>query len=365
MKRLFAFDAVRGWVMILMALDHAVLFCYRFISAEGFQGSSPHPVPDIPHFLTRFVSHYCAPSFFFLAGLSVAFYSLRRAKFLNEHQITQKLLKRGIFLIVLQLVVVNFAWGYNPLSNSRLIYFGVLSCIGSGLAILAFARRLPWLALAFASLFLLLLIPFLLSTFPLTDTEKPFLEIALQPNSAGRIRVWYPILPWIGVMGFGCACGQCVATDTQKIAKFFLLLSLLLLLGWLALRLGRGYGNYTPYRGGDWRDFMLMCKYPPSPVFLMWTLGGMSIAIAVHNYFKNKLTVKPFWKLVTLFGQTPLFFYVVHLYLYKSFNLMPFLNGSLARAYVAWLIGLAIMIPLCVCYRSLKKRYPHSMLQYI
>ena len=77
-KRLFAIDAVRGWVMIFMALDHAVLFTYFHIFAEGYQGRRPDPMPETLHYLTRFITHYCAPTFIFLAGLGVALYTLSR-----------------------------------------------------------------------------------------------------------------------------------------------------------------------------------------------------------------------------------------------------------------------------------------------
>ncbi|HDN81707.1 MAG TPA: DUF1624 domain-containing protein, partial [Methanomicrobia archaeon] len=98
-NRLFAIDAVRGWVMIFMALDHAMYFCYVHISAEGFQGIRPEPMPDIAHYLTRFITHYCAPTFIFLAGLSVSLYTLSRRSHLSEGTITKKLLTRGFFLI--------------------------------------------------------------------------------------------------------------------------------------------------------------------------------------------------------------------------------------------------------------------------
>ena len=366
-NRLFAIDAVRGWVMIFMALDHAMVFCYVHIFAEGFQGIRPEPIPDIAHYLTRFITHYCAPTFIFLAGLSIGLYTLsRKSQRLSEGQITCKLLTRGFLLIILQMTVVNLAWGFGSFSGSRMIYFGVLACIGSGLIVLAFARRLPISLLVSGSILLLLLVPFLLNTFSLEPgTDQSFLEIALQPNTEGGLSVLYPIIPWLGVMGLGCACGLWTGTKSKRITKFFLTYGLLLILGWLMLRLGGGYGNLTPYQGGDWRDFMLMSKYPPSLVFLMWNLGCMAIAMAGHNYLKTKLHFTRFWRVIVLFGQTPLFFYLVHLHVYRMLSLTPLLTGSLARGYLAWLIGLAVMIPLCAGYRSLKRKHPNSVLQYV
>ncbi len=365
--RLFAIDAVRGWVMIFMALDHAMYFSYVHIFAEGFQDMRPEPMPDVAHYLTRFITHYCAPTFVFLAGLSVVLYTLsRRAQHLSEGQISRKLLTRGLFLIALQMTVVNWTWGFGLLPGWSPIYFGVLACIGTGLVILSLARRLPASLLASCSILLLMLVPFLLNALPLAPgTDHPLLEITLQPNSEGWLSVRYPILPWLGVMGVGCACGLWVGTKTERTTKFFLSLGLLLLIGWLAIRLGGGYGNLTPYQGGDWRDFMLMSKYPPSLAFLMWNLGGMAIVIAGHNYLEKRLRFQPFWDVIVLLGQTPLFFYVVHLQVYKLLSLIPLLRGNLERAYLAWLVGLAAMVPLCAGYRSLKRRYPRSVLQYV
>jgi uncharacterized membrane protein len=271
-----------------------------------------------------------------------------------------------LLLIALQLVVVNWIWGFGrPLGWSQ-VYFGVLACIGSGLIVLAFARRLRIPLLAGGSILLLLLMPFLLTAFPLmASADQPLLEIVLQPDLEGWLSVRYPILPWLGVMGLGCACGFWIGTKPERITRLFMPLGLGLLAGWLVVRLAGGYGNLTLSQGGDWRDFMLMSKYPPSLAFLMWNLGGMAIAIAAHNFLEKRLPFKRFWDVITLFGQTPLFFYVVHLQVYKSLSLIPLLRGSLAVAYLAWLIGLGVMIPLCVGFRSLQRRYPRSVLQYV
>ncbi|MDH4207443.1 MAG: heparan-alpha-glucosaminide N-acetyltransferase domain-containing protein [Anaerolineae bacterium] len=366
-KRLFAIDAVRGWVMIFMALDHAVLFTYYHISAELFQGKGPDAMPDTLHYLTRFITHYCAPTFVFLAGLSIALYSLsRRSQGLSEGQITRKLVTRGLLILLLKFTVVNFIWGFGPNSSGALIYFGVLACIGSGMVILAFARRLPAPVLAAGSLLLLLAMPLLLRALPLLPgSDQPLLEVLLQPSDQGWIWVYYPILPWLGVMGLGCACGRWLGERPERTTKFFLALGALLLMAWLPVRLAGTYGNLVPYQAGDWRDFFLMSKYPPSLAFLTCTLGGMSLAIAVHNLLEKRLSSTRFFGLVTLFGRTPLFFYVVHLQLYKLISSKPLLRGDLAKGYLAWLIGLALMVPLCLGYQALKRRYPHSVLQYV
>jgi uncharacterized membrane protein len=366
-KRLFAIDAVRGWVMIFMALDHAMLFSYQHIFAEGFQGMRPDPMPDAVHYLTRFITHYCAPTFIFLAGLGVALYSLsRRSKGLTEGQITRKLFTRGLLLMGLQLTIVNWTWGFGPNNGASLTYFGVLTCIGSGMVILAFARRLPRPVLTGGSLLLLLVMPILLSAVPLLPGgDQPLLEVLLQPSDKGLLAVNYPVLPWLGVMGLGCACGYWIGRKPERTGRFFLMLGSLLLAVWLPVRLAGAYGNLTPYQHGDWRDFLLMSKYPPSLAFLMWNLGGMSLAIASHSYLEKRLSSNRFFGVVKLFGKTPLFFYVVHLQVYKLLSLIPFLRGSLPAAYLAWLIGLAVLVPLCVGFRSMRQRYPNSALQYV
>jgi len=366
-KRLFAIDAVRGWVMIFMALDHAVLFTYYHISAEGFQGRLPDPMPDALHYLTRFITHYCAPTFIFLAGLGVALYTLsRRSQGLSEGEITRKLVTRGLLLVALQLTIINFIWGFGISSGAAVTYFGVLSCIGLGMVILAFARRLPLPILGGGSLLMLLVMPAALSaTMVSPGAERPLLEILMQPSDKGWLAVNYPILPWLGVMGLGCACGYWIADRPVRISRFFLLLGAAMLAAWLPLRFAGGYGNLTPYLGGDWRHFLLMSKYPPSLAFLLWTLGAMSLAIAVHNHLEKSMSATRLFGVVSLFGKTPLFFYVVHLQLYKSLSLIPLLRGNLALSYLTWLIGLAAVFPLCVGFRSLRQRYPGSVLQYV
>ncbi|MBU7018404.1 MAG: DUF1624 domain-containing protein [Theionarchaea archaeon] len=361
MTRIFAIDAVRGWVMIFMALDHAMYFCYIHIFAEGFQSMRPDPLPDVFHYLTRFITHYCAPTFIFLAGFSIILYSMSRRDSLTENQITQKLITRGILLIILQFTIENFCWGYTP--GVMMVYFGVLACIGADMIILAYGRRLPVTVLTIVSVLLLTGTPLLLKSFPLTNADS-FLEILLQPNSEGWLRVLYPVLPWLGVMGLGCSCGLWVKNRPEKLTRFFLLLGTLMLVLWFLLRLGNSYGNLTMYQGGGLRDFMLMSKYPPSIVFLLWNLGGMSIAIGALSYVGPQVPFKKFWNVVTLFGQTPLFFYVIHLCLYKTLSLIPW-GGTLMGGYIAWLVGLVIMYPLCRSYLSLKKKYPESVLQYI
>jgi len=366
-KRLFAIDAVRGWVMIFMALDHAVLFTCYHIFAEGFQGRRPDPMPETLHYLTRFITHYCAPTFIFLAGLGVALYTLsRRSKGLSEGQISRKQVARGLLLIALQLTIINFTWGFGPDSGASLVYFGVLSCIGTGMVVLAFARRLPLPVLASGSVLLLLVMQVLLGALPIVPgVEEPLLEILLQPSDKGWLAVNYPVLPWLGVMGLGCACGYWIADRPQKTSRFFFVLGAALLAVWLLVRLAGGYGNLTSYLGGDWRDFLLMSKYPPSLAFLLWNLGGMSLAIAAHSRLENRLSSNRFFSIVGLFGKTPLFFYVVHLQVYKLLSLIPFLRGSLPAAYLTWLIGLAVLVPLCAGFNSLRQRYPNSVLQYV
>ncbi|MGD2249359.1 MAG: heparan-alpha-glucosaminide N-acetyltransferase domain-containing protein [Candidatus Methanofastidiosia archaeon] len=364
--RLFAIDAVRGWVMIFMALDHAMYFCYLHIFAEGFQGIRPDPIPDAAHYLTRFITHPCAPTFIFLAGVSVALYTLKHREQISESCITEKLITRGIILIVIQLILINWVWGYGFKPGWGLTYFGILACIGSCLIVLGFARRLFVPVLASGSVVLLVVVPLLLNIFPLNSgTDQLFLEILLQPDSSGWLNVYYPVLPWLGVMGVGCACGAWIGATPKRITKHFLIIGVILLVGWLLLRLGGSYGNLVPYQGGDWRDFMLMSKYPPSLVFLMWNLGLMALAIAGHNYFKSKLHFTRFWKVIILFGQTPLFFYMVHLYVYRTLGIIFGVFNSLTLGYVAWVLGLVVMIPLCKGFQYLERKYPDNILQYL
>ena len=418
--RIQAIDFVRGLAIVLMALDHASTFwnigrkggaglTYWSEEAMAFIGFHRPEFPDLLNFLVRFVTHWCAPSFVFLAGTSIVLFEAKRLEQgVPQSEITKHLVIRGLILLLIEWTIIAWAFHAAP------FYFGVLALLGVGFIIFAFARRVdPKIILGFSLLLFLepLIDSFLLglsgrnmSIFYWGDFFNQFpaglrdfiLTATFWPNWPHGM---YPLDPWLGVLGLGFVFGhwlrrQKLPEDNPLVAKRLALTGGVSIGIFLILRLIQGWPiNYL----GIWEDqgvlrtdafaietFFLLAKYPPSMGFLLWTLGGMCLALAVAFYLQDQEWFQKWTLPIVLFGATPLFFYSVHLLLYGA---IPFLASilqgeathylfistlfadalflSLLVTFVVWIIGLLILYPACIEFRKLKKRYPDPILKYI
>ncbi|MFX0093415.1 MAG: hypothetical protein ACFFBD_16810, partial [Candidatus Hodarchaeota archaeon] len=193
----------------------------------------------------------------------------------------------------------------------------------------------------------------------------------------------YPLDPWLGVMGLGVVFGhwlqqqQELSNANQRIIKRLTIVGTVSIALFFILRIltGRPF-NYLPIYNKEgvlrvnafaFETFFLLAKYPPSITFLLWTLGGMCLALAMAYYFQTKEWFQKWMIPVMLFGATPLFFYCTHLYLYGIFPISLGLENtfSLPIAVIVWVLGLIILFPLCHIFQMLKKKYPESPLKYI
>ncbi len=365
--RLDVIDAWRGLVVALMALDHVKDFLglWSMPEAPGFRASYPSFVA----WLTRYVTHSCAPSFVFLAGTSaVLFAASRRARGLGEVLISGHLLLRGALLVAIEFTVV--AWGW----NNSVGVFQVIACLGVLLGLGAVLRFVPgplaWglgFALAFAHPLLADrdLIP------ALQDLPRWWRAILLQPGFGTRPSVMYPVIPWLAAFLMGIGFGKALLRWPARAMRNLLVTGLVFLGLWLALRLTGGFtslvesltggevkrvGNLTPTRPGrGYQSFMAMSKYPPAADFLFWTLGGMFVvawALSVTQAASSRAL-----SVLRTFGRAPLFFYCAHLYLYRWLASHEVFHGGYAGVYVAWLIGLGLLILPCWAFGRLKQRY--------
>jgi uncharacterized membrane protein len=370
--RLPFIDFGRGIAMILMAWDHASLFWNPgHQGSEGLMGMRP-PFQDTTQFLLRFVTHFAAPTFIFLAGTSLALSTNKRlARGQSQASVSLHLVVRGLLLLAFELAIITPAFGLPWL------YFGVLACIGLCLILFAALRFLPWPVLLALSLAAILGQPFLTLHFIPAGPSAPlghYLRVILfeprwdLPPYVGL----YPLIPWLGVMGLGWCFGVLLNASAQRYRRWLPsglpLAGGALLVGWFVVRLLNGYGNLLPRRGGTLEGWLYMSKYPPSLAFLLFTLGGMCLMLALGVLLQRRPGFdRGLTGAVITFGRVPLFFYLVHLWLYKLAP-RPFAGlfvDSLLAAAVIWLAGLVILWGLCSLYASLKARYPRSVLQYI
>jgi uncharacterized membrane protein len=367
-SRLLWLDGFRGFIMVLMALDHASYFVARVHPGE-FWGV-PLPVyPDALHFLTRLITHLCAPGFFFLMGISmILFTESRRQIGWSNHRITLFFALRGIILIILQLLFENFAWllgSYigtihmtKPPGGGEMIllHFGVLYALGITMIFWSlFLRFSPYV---FGSLSIIAIIATQL-LIPSADKAgylySPWLRLLLIPGQTGIWQVFYPFLPWLGLAGLGLVFGRNLLKNRNRAYRSALFCGIVLLLVFILLRVFGRFGNFHD-PGHGWVDFFNLTKYPPSLVFILLTLG---VNLQLLFLFSKVETLFRSWgKSLVVFGSTALFFYIAHLYLYAFIGL-AFPNGtSFSLMYFLWLFGLVLLYPICLLYKRFKEQKP-------
>jgi uncharacterized membrane protein len=368
-------DFARGIIMMIMAWDHVSGFWDQFHhGGEGIFGQAP-PFINTTWFLLRFVAHYCAPIFIFLAGTVLAISTTRRARRgESERSITMHLIKRGIVLLFLEAAFVSPAFS-NPWT-----YFGVLACIGTCLIIFSVARKLPTKIILAAGILIILNHCFLdLSFIPTRPNWGWYLRVIIhEPNFQRWPYVGlYPIIPWIGVMGVGWAFGNFLEgkteLDIRKLRNPLFLTGIASIIAFIAVRYFNGYGNLLPRMGNTLVDWLYVSKYPPSVAFILWTLGGMCFMLGIGIILEQRNMLGN-WLVsgILTIGRNPLFFYVVHLWFYRArwpdfspTNGAPPFFLSLQETLLFWGIGIVVLWYLCREYEKLKRKYPKPILQYI
>ena len=361
-------DFARGLVMVIMAWDHVSSFWHMLHhGGEGVLGQMP-PYASTLWFLERFVSHFCAPTFIFLAGTVLALSTASRLeRGVSQRDISFHIIIRGIVLLVLEALLVAPAFDLPP------YYFGVIACIGVCFILFSVIRFVPRNLILVLSLFTVLFHGSLsLDWIPMTSVTNAYLRVILhEPNFNSWPYVGlYPLIPWIGVMGLGWVFGGVVRqmdvpfsklrnaltlTGVSSIALFFVVRSL------------RSFGNLLPRRGNTIIDWLYVSKYPPSVAFLLWGLGGMCLFLAIGLWLQEKDVKNIVSDALHDIGKTPLFFYIAHLWLFRlrlPFTDPPFYL-EMWQTFIFWLIGNVILWQLCKRYLRFKRAHPDSLLRYI
>ncbi|OJT26562.1 hypothetical protein BO221_00515 [Archangium sp. Cb G35] len=374
--RIVAIDALRGLVMLLMLVDHAREFFYLHA-----QVGDPVNVAATPPglFFTRLTAHLCAPVFVALTGLSAWLYGQRRG---GRRAASEFLLKRGLFLVLLELTLVNFAWTFSL--TPRTYYLQVIWAIGLSMIALSGLLWLPRPVLIGVGLAIVfghnLLDPIALEAGTPGATlwailhDRAFIEL---PWGA-RARTSYPILPWIGVIALGHGVGPWFAAQLGPAVRRFRLyaLGLAALTLFILLRMVNVYGEPVPWESGATPlltliSFLNLTKYPPSLDFLLLTLGVGALLLAMLERLPLGLQT-----LLSTFGAAPLFFYLVHLYLLHGLNNVALaLFGpnqgalfSVPNVFSLWVLAALVSFPLwfaCRWFVGLKSRTQSAWMSYL
>lgn len=373
-NRIESLDLLKGLVIVIMAIDH--VRDYFHYSSYYFDPTDP-TLTNFPLFSTRFITNFCAPAFSFLAGLSA--FIVGKGKTTTE--LSSFLLKRGLWLVFVELVIMDFGWCFDI--TFRSIMFQVIWILGISMIFLAGLIYLPKkiiLIFSWVLIFghnLLDNIHFdnsILWTF--LHERKPFLTT---PDHI--FRVGYSIIPWVAVMSLGYCFGSFYdkTYDPLKRKKLFNIIGITAIISFVILRGINIYGNLLPWKdygnlGQTIFSFFNLSKYPPSLDFLLVTLGGAFLFLANSEKLKGRVV-----NFFSVFGRVPFFFYIIHIYLIHFLALivaeftgfgwqkmilpaLPFrveeLKGfgfNLVVVYLIWILIIAMLYPLCKKFDTYKQ----------
>lgn len=369
--RIGSIDALRGFVMLVMMVDHVREFFYFHAQVPDPMDAATTP-PAL--FFTRLAAHVCAPVFVALTGLSAFLYGQRAGR----RATSAFLVKRGLFLIALELTLVSFGWNFSLTPPT--IFLQVIWAIGLSMLALAALIHLPRPALVIFAV-TIMLGHNLLDPIAFAPGEPGHALWAILHDRgfidlpwAMRIRTSYPLLPWIGVIAIGYAIGPWFAIDRPGRQRRLLLAAGAMLALFLILRTINLYGEPLPWSVGasplrTLMSFLNLTKYPPSADFLLLMLGLGTLLLAGFE------RLPPRWSgLIAIFGAAPLFYYLLHLYLLHLIHLGAVLvagqDGRYSLPSVAslWLLTALLAIPLwyaCRWFGGVKRRSGQWWMRYL
>jgi uncharacterized membrane protein len=365
--RLHAIDWMRGLVMVVMALDHssAEFNAGRLFTDGTFTYQPGTPLPAA-QFLTRWVTHLCAPTFVFLAGTSLALQIDRRvAKGDTPWAIDRYLVTRGLVIAGFELWVSLF-W----MPPGRLL-LQVLYAIGTSYVAMTGLRRLPTAGLAAVALAVVTLGEAVTGAFGWGPPATTPLAAALLlvPGRRGSLIVAYPTLHWLAILLLGWVLGRLlVRRPDPRVVSRGLALSGLGLLGVFAVVRGaNAYGNMGLYReGSSLVQWLHVSKYPPSLSFDALELGLMALALAGLTLAETRVVASE-RGLLTVLGRTPMFFYLLHI---PVLVLTAHGLGVASRLGLGATFGFAVAVvvalyPLCLVYGRYRAAHPRGWTRYV
>jgi len=398
-RRIHSVDFVRGVVMMIMLLDHV----REFVHAGALISDPTNPATTTPEvFFTRWITHFCAPIFVFLAGTSIYLQKLNGKR---NAELSRFLWTRGLFLIFLEFTIIRFGIVF----NFDYSFFGmaqVIWVIGVSMAAMAALIYLPVRVVGTIGV-LMIVLHNLLDRFNVppniafAGAPPPDLgqiltiilhQIGIVPIGGGsQIFFAYALIPWVGVMMAGYAFGTVYSWETDNRRKFLLVLGAIAVGLFILIRLTNLYGDPAPWSTqahpiATFLSYLNVTKYPPSLLFLLMTLGPGLLVLAATDGIDGKAI----WQRIAItYGRVPMFYYILqwftahgagvlltyaagidasYLFL-KLFEMGPAAppghGFSLGVTYAVWLVGLLILYPLCAWWGRLKQRNKHWALSYL
>lgn len=379
-KRIASIDLLRGSVMIIMALDHV-----RDYFHAGAYLYDPLDLDrtSVALFFTRWITHFCAPVFMFLAGTSAFLTGQRKSK----KELSVFLVKRGIWLVLLEITLINFGWNFDITFTN--IYFIVIWVLGISMIVLAGLIYLPKQLILLIGILLVAGHNLLDNIHVPGNSLKAFGWSLLHDqrffNWQGKnVLVGYPVLPWIGVMALGYCLGTLFIPtfDSEKRKKILLATGLSAIALFIAIRFLNTYGDPKPWSHQatpffSFLSFIKVTKYPPSLLYILMTLGPALVFLAITENSRQGAA-----RVISVYGRVPMFYYVVHIFIIHILTLVAaglFTNFSwkvwilkeplwftqslkgygfsLGVVYLVWLLVVVGVYPLCKRYDRYKTNH--------
>jgi len=371
-SRVASIDLIRGAVMVLMAIDHVRV--YAGVPAGG-------PMPGV--FFTRWVTHFVAPAFLFLAGTSAFFYGRKHS------DLSRFLLVRGIWLVLLELTVLRVCWTFN-FDFRHYMLAGVIWVIGWCMILMAALVRLRPKTVGIIGAAIIALhnavMPWVVNHAPLGPLAN--IVYGIGPVGSSPLLVLYSIIPWIGVMAAGYWFGTVLVMEPARRNRICLRLGLGATALFLLLRATNIYGDPRPWTSMQMPRllaFLNTTKYPASLSFLLMTLGPTIALIPLLDRARG-----PVVQWLTVFGRVPFFYYMLHIPLIHALALVvslirtgsvnpwlftnhPMAPGnvpdgymwSLGLLYLVWAIAVVLLYIPSRWYAELKARRTDWWLKYL
>lgn len=376
--RISAIDSLRGLIMLLMLVDHVreTIYLHKQVSDPMLIEQT-----DPALFFTRFSAHFCAPIFVFLAGLSAWLYANPGGRTDMRRDATGFLIKRGIFLIVLELTLINFAWtGAFP---APIWYLQVIWVIGLSMIVLGLLHKLP-LAFLFSLGLLIVAGHNSISDIRLSQDHPGYVlwtilfQRGFLPEPFEAFKISYPLLPWIGIILLGYCCGPLYrqGLSAQGRQRIYIALGCTALAILVVLRSFNIYGENQAWQ--QYPEFIRTCmsylnfqKYPPSLLFSLLTIGTGLLCLTWFERKENRIG-----KLCADIGAAPMFYYLLHLYVLAALQAtLVLLFGAnhgkrfgVDHVWQVWLCA-ALLLPLlyypCRRFAAYKRQSKQAWVRYL
>lgn len=376
--RIRSIDFARGFIMIVMALDHVRDLIHVDYAKNPLDLQNTYPAL----FFTRWITHICAPTFMFLAGASV-YLSLKNSSIDSTRKF---LISRGIWLIIMEFTVMTFAIWWDV--QFRTLSFIVIGAFGTGFIVLSSLLKFSAKRISIAGIFIIVfhnalsLIPFPEGSVVQKIIAPLFFPAVLPLNSDHFLLIGYPPIPWLGILLAGYGAGIFFEKPEAERRKLFVRAGFILLTLFVALRFLNLYGDRPWMTKSDplftFLSFINITKTPPSLLFVLTTLGIAFLLLRLGESVQGRLR-----EVVLVYGRVPFFYFIVHFYIIhilmfvitfmQGFTLRdlkfgPFLFGKpdapsgfgLAGVYIFWMFLVIGMYPLCKWYGNYKGSHPEK-----